>query len=54
MLEKDLAEDIVADWDAGLEWAEAVAILDKRRQDGELEYLVKWSDGAEVRPIKYL
>lgn len=48
--EKDLAEDIIADWDNGLEWAVASAILDKRRVDGQVEYLVKWSDGGEVCP----
>lgn len=49
--EKNLAQDIIADWDNGLEWVTAEAILDKRRQDGNLQYLVKWADGEEVRLV---
>jgi len=40
--------DAIADWDNGLEWADASAILDKRRVEGKIEYLVKWEDGSEV------
>uniref|UniRef100_A0A061QSE4 Signal recognition particle 43 kDa protein n=1 Tax=Tetraselmis sp. GSL018 TaxID=582737 RepID=A0A061QSE4_9CHLO len=45
--ERDLAEDVLADWDNGLEWADAAAILGKRRVDGNVQYLVKWKDGEE-------
>jgi hypothetical protein len=45
---KDLAEDILEDWRNQLEWATAAEILDKRRVEGNVQYLVRWQDDYEV------
>ena len=37
---------VVADYEAGLEYADAVCIKDARRLGDAKEYLVEWSDGA--------
>ncbi|KAL4037681.1 hypothetical protein IC575_001281 [Cucumis melo] len=40
-----IAEDLVADYEAGLEYAVAEAVVGKRVGDeGKMEYLVKWTD----------
>ena len=39
--ERDVAEDLVADWDAGLELAEASDILDVRQRGDRRTYLVR-------------
>lgn len=40
-----IAEDLVADFEAGLEYAVAEAVVGKRvGDDGKMEYLVKWTD----------
>lgn len=37
---------VVQDFEAGLEYAEAVLLKDSRRKGDSKEYLVQWSDGA--------
>lgn len=40
-----IAEDLVADFEAGLEYAEAQCVLGRRMaDDGKREFLVKWAD----------
>ncbi|OIW08817.1 hypothetical protein TanjilG_16398 [Lupinus angustifolius] len=40
-----VAEDLVRDYEAGLEYAVAEAVVDSRNgDDGKMEYLVKWAD----------
>ena len=41
-----LCMQIIADYEAGLEYAEAVAITDARRNGDAKEYRVRWSDGS--------
>lgn len=44
-----VAEDLVADFEAGLEYAVAEAVVDRREgEGGEVEYLVKWEDIEEA------
>ncbi|XP_015066013.1 signal recognition particle 43 kDa protein, chloroplastic [Solanum pennellii] len=44
-----ISEDLVRDFEAGLEYAEAECILEKREgDDGKGEYLVKWTDIEEA------
>lgn len=44
-----VAEELVADFEAGLEYAVAEAVLDRREGDeGKTEYLVKWADIEEA------
>ena len=45
--ERNIADDVIADFEAGLEYASAVAISAQRRAGGCTEYLVTWADGAE-------
>jgi signal recognition particle protein len=45
--ERNVADDVIADFEAGLEYASAVAISAQRRAGGCTEYLVTWADGAE-------
>eukprot|EP00252_Welwitschia_mirabilis_P013199 TRINITY_DN2911_c0_g1_i1.p1 TRINITY_DN2911_c0_g1~~TRINITY_DN2911_c0_g1_i1.p1 ORF type:complete len:406 (-),score=87.94 TRINITY_DN2911_c0_g1_i1:27-1244(-) len=39
-----IGEDLVEDFEAGLEYGVAEKILDKQEEDGALRYLVKWAD----------
>ena len=42
-----MAADVVADYDAGLEYAPAAAIRADRRKGADgMEYLVRWADGV--------
>jgi len=42
-----VAEDVAADYEKGLEYAEALEVKDKRRDKGGFaSYLVRWSDGT--------
>ncbi|KAL0413344.1 UNVERIFIED_CONTAM: Signal recognition particle protein, chloroplastic [Sesamum radiatum] len=44
-----IAEDLVKDYEAGLEYAVAECVVDKREgEDGKEEYLVKWTDIEEA------
>ncbi|KAH6783232.1 chloroplast signal recognition particle component [Perilla frutescens var. hirtella] len=44
-----VAEDLVADFEAGLEYAVAEGVLDRREgEGGKMEYLVKWADIEEA------
>lgn len=44
-----IAEDLVKDYEAGLEYAVAECVVDKREgEDGRKEYLVKWTDTEEA------
>lgn len=44
-----VAEDLVRDFEAGLEYAVAECVMDKRvDDDGKKEYLVKWTDIEEA------
>ena len=45
--ERNIADDVIADFEAGLEYASAAAILGQRRVNNRNEYLVSWEDGAE-------
>jgi hypothetical protein len=45
--ERNIADDVIADFEAGLEYASAAAIVSQRRAGGRTEYLVRWEDGAE-------
>ncbi|KAJ7542343.1 hypothetical protein O6H91_10G101800 [Diphasiastrum complanatum] len=40
----DVGEDLVRDYEAGLEYGIAEKVLEKRLRDGQVEYLVKWAD----------
>ncbi|KAL3161794.1 Signal recognition particle 43 kDa protein, chloroplastic [Trebouxia sp. C0009 RCD-2024] len=41
---KYVAEDLVEDFDAGLEYAEADCILDVQQKGDSLQYLIRWQD----------
>ncbi|KAK4406500.1 Signal recognition particle protein, chloroplastic [Sesamum angolense] len=44
-----IAEDLVKDYEAGLEYAVAECVVDKRKgEEGKEEYLVKWTDIEEA------
>jgi signal recognition particle protein len=44
---RDVAADVVADYDAGLEYAAAASIrADRRKGSDGVEYLVRWADGG--------
>merc|ERR1712083_30623 len=45
--QKYLADDVIADYDNGLEYADGEEIIDERKVDGSKEFLVKWLDGCE-------
>jgi len=46
---RDVAADVVADYDAGLEYAPAASIrADRRKGVDGVEYLVRWADGGEA------
>lgn len=42
-----VADDVIQDYDEGLEYADAEEVLEEREGDGLREYLVRWSDGME-------
>ncbi|GBG69960.1 hypothetical protein CBR_g4787 [Chara braunii] len=44
---EDVGEDLIKDFESGLEYAVAEEVLDKRESDGRVEYLVKWADDDE-------
>lgn len=46
--ETDVAQDVVADFDAGLEYAPAARLVRERRRGDGREFLVEWADGAEA------
>jgi len=43
--ESDVSPDVVADFDAGLEYAPAAALTKERRRGDGREFLVQWADG---------
>lgn len=45
--ERHVADDVVADYDAGLEYAPASGVLRRRRGPGGAQYLVAWDDGQQ-------
>jgi hypothetical protein len=45
-----MAEDVLADWNKGLETAAVAALLDMKEYGTDREFLVQWADGAWVRP----
>ena len=45
--QKYMADDVIVDFDSGLEYAEAESILEEKEEDGGKVYLVRWRDGAE-------
>lgn len=44
MAAESVGEDLVKDYEAGLEYGIAENILEKREENGVIEYLVKWAD----------
>lgn len=44
----DIGEDLLKDYEQGLEYAIVDKVLMKRLIDGKVEYLVKWSDEKET------
>jgi hypothetical protein len=45
---RDVAPDIVADWEASLERGEVSRLLDMQQFGTERQFLVQWADGAQV------
>jgi len=45
--DRNVSDDLVADFEAGLEYASAAAVTQQRRAGGATEYLVAWEDGQE-------
>merc|ERR1711971_767065 len=45
--QKYVAEDVITDFDYGLEYAEAKRIVDERQIKGAKEYQVEWIDNSE-------
>jgi signal recognition particle protein len=45
--QSDLAQDVVDDFDAGLEYAPAASLLRERRRGDAREFLVAWADGRD-------
>lgn len=43
----NIGEDLIKDYEEGLEYGIAERIVEKRQVDGKLEYLVQWADSAE-------
>lgn len=43
----DVGEDLIKDYEGGLEYGIAEQALDKREVAGKVEYLVKWADSEE-------
>lgn len=44
--ERNLADDVIADFQVGLEYCSAGAVLQRRRGRGGSEFLVEWADGS--------
>lgn len=44
-----IAQDLLDDWNKGLERAPVAALLDVQQWGTSREYLVQWADGAPVR-----
>lgn len=44
--ERNLADDVIADFQLGLEYCSAGAIVERRRGRAGSEFLVKWADGS--------
>lgn len=44
---ESVAEDVVADYEAGLEYCDAKAILEKKMINDTIHYKVEWEDGSE-------
>jgi hypothetical protein len=47
--ERDVAPDVVEDWDAGVERAEVAGVADMVQWGTERQFLVQWADGKKVR-----
>ncbi|KAK9833510.1 hypothetical protein WJX84_006217 [Apatococcus fuscideae] len=45
--EKDMARDLIDDFDAGRELAEADAIIEQRLRGDTIDYLIRWQDDME-------
>lgn len=45
--ERDLAPDVIEDWDAGIERVEVTALLDVVQWGTERQFLVQWADGSK-------
>lgn len=43
----DIGEDLLKDYEAGLEYGIVEQVLDRKDVDGTVQYFVKWSDGQE-------
>ena len=46
--ERDMAEDVLSDWQQGLETAAVATLLDMKEFGTEREFLVQWADGTWV------
>lgn len=44
---ESVADDLIKDYEAGLEYGIAEEILTKRQKEGKVEYLVRWADAEE-------
>ncbi|KAI5083084.1 hypothetical protein GOP47_0002827 [Adiantum capillus-veneris] len=44
---ENVADDLIQDYEAGLEYGIAEEILEKRDKEGKVEYLVRWADAEE-------
>jgi len=44
--ERDMAEDVLSDWQQGLETAAVATLLDMKEYGTEREFLVQWADGT--------
>ena len=46
--ESNLSEEVVKDWSAGLELAEAISVLDYEQRGTARKFLLRWRDGRPV------
>ncbi|MCO5557054.1 hypothetical protein L7F22_010610 [Adiantum nelumboides] len=44
---ENVADDLIKDYEAGLEYGIAEEILEKKETEGKVEYLVRWADAEE-------